>query len=112
MRPWHTDTVARLRTVSDRLNAHGVPAPGREDTLTIPGARVRPRSTTEDGGQADTTHRLRAPFDADIVHGDRIGWTDRRGRTLVFEVLGSPLPQDGHSGAGDHLLVELKASNV
>jgi len=113
MRTFHRDTATRLRPTITR-NAHGAGKPSWSDPeeLTLRNLRIVPVSSTELDGSTEVTHRLHGPADIDLEAGDRVRWTDPRGRVLTLDVIGVPLVYRGVSGSVAHCQVPLKAVNV
>lgn len=112
-RSFYRDTATRLRpTVVTNAHGTGKPSWTSAAELELTGLRIIAVSGTEDEGTTEVTHRLHGPANIDLDSGDRVRWTDPRGRVLVLDVTGVPLVYRGVSGAVAHAQVLLKARSV
>jgi hypothetical protein len=103
---WTDDTVTRIRAGVKVVR--GTPVPDWENATTkdIDNCSMQPASTSlsEDGrvlGIADG-YTLYAPYDADIIAGDRIGY---EGNT--YTITGEPRRWKSPAGRMAHLVVNL-----
>ncbi|WP_314647597.1 hypothetical protein [uncultured Microbacterium sp.] len=113
MRSFYRDIATRLRPAIS-TSAHGVGKPTwtAPDELPLTRLRIIAVSGTEDDGTTEVTHRLHGPADIDLDAGDRVRWTDPRGRALTLDVVGVPLVYRGVTGSVAHAQVLLKARSV
>lgn len=112
-RSFYTDTITRVRA-GITASTHGGT---REDWAAatrrpIPGCRVQALTATEREGRSGVTHRLLGPLRIDLSAADRVEYTDPRGTTRVYQVVGEPLWHRGPTGAVSHTETELLAVDI